>query len=87
MTRDNIARAIWKVKPDCLGKTFPPDVWDDKARRAYPHNPIAALDLCWIYADAVIALGNNLPESGKEFPESAAVTSNDCGTDVLTEGK
>lgn len=54
--RDDYARAIWLKRPDCLGRPFPPDEWADKDRRAYPHNPIAALDLCWIYADAILEL-------------------------------
>jgi hypothetical protein len=59
MTRDDVARAIWKVKPDCFGKPFPPDEWDDRARRAYPHNPIASLDLCYVYADAALSIIQN----------------------------
>lgn len=54
--RDDLARAIWAVKPDCQGKRFPTDRWSEKDRRAYPHNPIASLDLCLIYADAAIAV-------------------------------
>lgn len=52
--REVAAKAIWLKRPDSMGKPWPFDVMDDKERRAYPHNPIAAVDLCFIYADAVI---------------------------------
>lgn len=54
MSRDDWARVFWCVKPDSMHKAFPPDAWTEKERRAYPHNPIASLDLCYIYADAVM---------------------------------
>ena len=51
--RERIARAIWAKRPDCQGKQWP--IETDLDRRSYPHNPIAACDLCFIYADAAIA--------------------------------
>jgi hypothetical protein len=51
--REKIARAIWKVRPDCANREWP--IQTPEQRRAYPHNPIAACDLCFIYADAALA--------------------------------
>ena len=51
--RDRIAKAIWAKRPDCAGKPWP--LADDYSKRAYKHNPIAAVDLCFAYADAAIA--------------------------------
>ena len=51
--RERIARAIWAKRPDCVGKPWP--IETPEQARAYPHNPIAACDLCFIYADAAIA--------------------------------
>lgn len=55
-SREEIARAIWMVKPDCDRRPFPLDALSPKEVRGLQHNPIASLDLCFIYADAVIAL-------------------------------
>ena len=52
--RDRIAKAIWAKRPDCAGKPWP--LADDYSRRAYKHNPIAAVDLCYVYADAALAV-------------------------------
>ena len=51
--REMVARAIWAKRPDCQGKPWPMNT--PEQRRAYPHNPVAACDLCFIYADAAIA--------------------------------
>ena len=55
--RDAIAKAIFGVKPDCQGKKWPLETAEQ--RRAYPHNPIASVDLCYIYADAVMRVISN----------------------------
>lgn len=47
-----MARAIYKVRPDCHGKEWP--IKTEQDRRAYPHNPIAAVDLCYAYANAAL---------------------------------
>lgn len=47
-----LARAIYKVRPDCLGKPWP--IVTERDRRAYPHNPIAAVDLSYEYARAAL---------------------------------
>lgn len=52
--REKIARAIWAKRPDCHGKPWP--IESAEQQRAYPHNPIAACDLCFIYADAARAV-------------------------------
>lgn len=54
LVRETVAKAIWRKRPDVMGKPWPFDAMDAKQRRAYPHNPIAAVDLCFIYADAAI---------------------------------
>ena len=54
--REKVARAIYAKRPDCHGKPWP--VETPEQRRAYPHNPIAAVDLSYIYADAAIAALN-----------------------------
>lgn len=51
--REQIARAIWAKRPDCQRRPWP--IETSEQRRAYPHNPVAACDLCYIYADAAIA--------------------------------
>jgi hypothetical protein len=51
--RESIARAIWATRPDCQGKPWPLET--EQQRRAYSRNPIAACDLCFDYADAVLA--------------------------------
>lgn len=55
--REMVARAIWKVRPDCQGKPWP--IETEMQRRAYSHNPIAACDLCFVYADVAIAVINS----------------------------
>ncbi len=50
--REKVARAIWAKRPDCQGKPWP--IATEEQRRAYPHNPIAAVDLCFIYAEAAM---------------------------------
>ncbi len=62
--RHRIAREIWKKRPDCDGKTWPLDT--DISVRAYLHNPIASVDLSFMYAD--VALGVVADEMGKEWP-------------------
>lgn len=58
--REAIARSIWAKRPDCVAKPWPLETVEQ--RRAYPHNPIAAVDLCFIYADAAIAVLNSVAE-------------------------
>jgi len=53
--REQMARVIYKNRPDCQGKPWP--IQTAEQERAYPHNPIAAVDLCYIYADAIIKAG------------------------------
>lgn len=50
--RHKVAKAIWEKRPDCHGKTWP--LTDDKSVRAYLHEPIASVDLSFMYADAAI---------------------------------
>lgn len=50
--RETVARAIYAKRPDCWNKPWP--VETAVQRRAYPHHPIAAVDLSYIYADAAI---------------------------------
>lgn len=45
---ERLARSIYAKRPDCQGKPWPLET--DDQRRAYPHNPIAAVDLSFIYA-------------------------------------
>ena len=52
--RHRIAKAIWQKRPDCAGKVWPLDT--PISVRAYLHNPIASVDLSFIYADAAIAV-------------------------------
>lgn len=52
--REQIARAIYAKRPDCERRPWP--VNTDKERRAYPHNPIAAVDLSYVYADAALEI-------------------------------
>ena len=47
-----VARAIYARRPDCTNKPWP--VETPEQRRAYPHNPIAAVDLSYDYANAAI---------------------------------
>lgn len=51
---ERVARAIWQKRPDQIGRPWPFDAMTPKERRAYDHNPIAAVDLCFIYARAAI---------------------------------
>lgn len=46
------AKAIWAKRPDCKDRPWPLET--PEQRRAYPHNPVAACDLCIIYAEAAI---------------------------------
>ncbi len=50
--REKVARAIWAKRPDCQGEPWP--IETEEQRRSYPHNPIAAVDLCFIYAEAAM---------------------------------
>jgi hypothetical protein len=50
--RELVARAIYARRPDCHQKLWP--VETDEQRRSYPHNPIAAVDLSYDYADAAL---------------------------------
>lgn len=52
--REKVARAIYAARPDCKNKPWP--IETDEQRRAYPHNPIAAVDLSYAYADAALAV-------------------------------
>jgi hypothetical protein len=54
--RERVAKAIYLRRPDCMGKPWPFDVMTPKERRGYNHNPIAAVDLSFEYADAAIAV-------------------------------
>ena len=63
--REQIARAIWEVRPDGgkMGRPFPFND-DDKERRAYntaslDNGKIAACDLCFEYADAALKVIND----------------------------
>lgn len=70
--RERYARAIWAVRPDCFGKPWPLETAE--ARRRYPHFPIAAVDLCFIYADAILRSDNDLFDSYKDFNPRMGVT-------------
>lgn len=62
--RERIARAIYAKRPDCQGKPWP--VETEVQRRAYPHNPIAAVDLSYIYADAALSVVEQLTSKSGE---------------------
>ncbi len=49
---ERAARAVWAKRPDCQGKPWP--IQTPEQKRAYPHNPIAVVDLCYAYAKAVL---------------------------------
>ena len=49
---ERLARAIYRKRPDCAGKPWPLETEDQK--RAYPHNPIAAVELSFDYAKAAL---------------------------------
>ena len=53
--RERCARAIYMLRPDEPWRRNP---WPEtpKQRRAYQHNPVAAIDLSFAYADAVIEI-------------------------------
>ena len=70
--REQIARAIWKVRPDCANRQWPFETAQE--RRAYPHNPVAACDLCFIYADAaleVLSVGRHAQACAGDVPRGA----------------
>ena len=49
---ERAATTIWAKRPDCAGKPWPlPDAY---SKRVYKHNPIAAVDLCYVYARAAL---------------------------------
>lgn len=73
-TVERCARAIWEKRPDCFGRPWPFDVITDKERRAYTHNPIAAVDLCLIYAKAASLIPNS---AGVSLSSSSAVGESD----------
>lgn len=54
--REIIAKAIWLTKPDSggMGKPWPFDGKTPKERRTIMHDMPAALELCFIYADAAL---------------------------------
>src|SRR5689334_562898 len=52
--RYRAAKAIWEKRPDCQGKVWPLET--PTSVRAYLHNPVASIDLSFIYADAVLEL-------------------------------
>lgn len=58
ITREDIARAIWNVKPDSggMGKPWPFDGKTPKEIRTIKHDMPASLELCFIYADAVLRI-------------------------------
>lgn len=47
------ARRIWKKRPDVGHKPWP--LQTEEQKRAYPHNPICAVELCFDYARAALA--------------------------------
>lgn len=51
--RHRVARAIWERRPDSAGKMWP--LTDEISGRQYLHNPIAAVDLSFMYADAAMS--------------------------------
>jgi hypothetical protein len=53
-TLDMVAKAIYAKRPDCQGKPWPLETAEQ--RRAYSHNPIAAVDLSYAYADAALQI-------------------------------
>ncbi len=53
-TRHRLAKAIWEMRPDCHGKTWP--LTTPKSVRAYLHEPIASVDLSFMYADVAIEM-------------------------------
>ena len=82
--RTIVARAIWKVKPDCDTRPFPHDVLTPKEIRALQHNPIASLDLCFMYADAAIAAINSAPamEASQNSAERLPVDKAESGAET-----
>jgi hypothetical protein len=70
VARELIAKAIWTKRPDCAGKPWP--LTDDYSKRAYKHNPIAAVDLCFVYADAALA---SIPDMVAEIERQSRVLS------------
>jgi hypothetical protein len=54
---ERAAKAIWAERPDCAGKPWP--LATPEQKRAYPHNPIAAVDLCFIYAKAALGVSGD----------------------------
>ena len=50
---ERLAKAIYRKRPDCAGKPWPLETEDQK--RAYPHNPIAAVELSFDYAKAALS--------------------------------
>jgi hypothetical protein len=52
--RHRIAKAIWEKRPDSEGKTWP--LHTPTSARAYLHNPVASVDLSFLYADAALAI-------------------------------
>jgi hypothetical protein len=50
---ERVARAIWAKRPDVGHKPWP--IESDKDARHYQHHPMAAIELCYIYARAAIA--------------------------------
>ncbi len=57
-SREEIARAIWEKRPDVGHKPWP----DAKEQRRLKHDPMAAFDLCFIYADAILSLLSRVSE-------------------------
>lgn len=55
--RHKVAKAIWHARPDCKNKEWP--LTDDKSIRAYLHEPVASIDLSFIYADIAIGIIQN----------------------------
>lgn len=67
---EKVARAIFARRPDCFGKSWP--VETDTQRRAYPHNPIAAVDLSYDYADVAIKTITAVTAAGLTAQENQA---------------
>lgn len=47
-----IAEAIWQKRPDTQNKPYPRKT--SQQRKNYGHNPIAACDLCLLYAETAL---------------------------------
>lgn len=64
--RERVARAIYANRPDCLNKPWPVETAEQ--RRAYPHNPIVAVDLSYEYADAALLVIDQAADEDGDLP-------------------